>query len=222
MCVRSPSKELHTAAFVGMSKPVLIIGAGFAGLSLARTLLAQRIPFRIFDSSPQLRKHSYGVTLLSWAYNPLASMLNLGSETDLRRSTATDCAVGGLGVITSARNKEQPDSYRCNRSKLSTLLAQGLDVEFNSKLESIHSSSTGVLVRFEGGETAEGILAVGADGVHSAGQYAPSVWIGILQSTTRSLIAVPVTCSAWKRVARNNSCSYSSPGHQWQFQPGNM
>lgn len=171
--------------FVGMSQPVLVIGAGFAGLSLARTLLAQRIPVRIFDSSPQLRRHSYGVTLLSWAYKPLASMLNLGSETDLRRSTATDCAVGGLGVINLSgaeppfthsifQREEQPDSYRCSRSKLSTLLAQGVDVEFDSKLESIHSSSTGVLVRFEGGKTAEGILAVGADGVHSAGQFVPS------------------------------------------------
>ena len=160
-----------------MSQPVLVMGAGFAGLSLARTLLAQGIPVRIFDSSPQLRKHSYGVTLLSWAYKPLASMLNLGTETDLRRSTATDCAVGGLGAINlsgallASRKEEQPDSYRCSRSKLSTLLAQGVDVEFNSKLESIHSSSTGVSVRFEGGKTAEGILAVGADGVHSAGQF---------------------------------------------------
>ena len=158
-----------------MSQPVLVIGAGFAGLSLARTLLAQRIPVRIFDSSPQLRKHNYGVTLLSWVYKPLASMLNLGSETDLRRSTATDCAVGGLGAInlsgalSASQREEQPDSYRCSRSKLSTLLAKGVPVEFNSKLESIQSSSTGVLVHFEGGKTAEGILAVGADGVHSAG-----------------------------------------------------
>ena len=165
---------MRLAAFVGMSQPVLVIGAGFAGLTLARTLLAQRIPVRIFDSRPQLRKHSYGVTLLSWAYKPLASMLNLGSETNLRRSTATDCAVGGLGVINLSRKEEQPDSYRCSRSKLSTLLAQGVDVEFNSKLESIQSSSTGVVVRFESGKTAEGILAVGADGVHSAGQYVPS------------------------------------------------
>ena len=162
-----------------MSQPVLVIGAGFAGLSLARTLLAQSVPVRIFDSSSQLRRHSYGVTLLSWAYEPLASLLNLGSGVDLRRTTATDSAVGGLGVISlsgssllsDSTRKEQQDSYRCNRSKLTDLLVQDVPVEFNSKLESIHSSSTGVLVRFEGGKTAEGILAVGADGVNSAGQF---------------------------------------------------
>lgn len=162
-----------------MSQPVLVIGAGFAGLSLARTLLAQRIPVRIFDSTPQLRKHSYGVTLQSWAYQPLASLLNFSNEIDLRQSTATDSAVGGLGSInlsgtsplSASPTKEQPECYRCSRSKLTSLLAQGVDIEFNSKLTSIHSSSTGVQVCFEGGKTAEGVLAVGADGVHSAGQF---------------------------------------------------
>lgn len=171
--------QVHAAALIGMSQPVLVIGAGFAGLSLARTLLAQRIPVRIFDSTPQLRKHSYGITLQSWAYKPLASILNLSSETDLRQRTATDSAVGGLGLInlsgtsplSASLTAGQPECYRCSRSKLSSLLAQGVDIEFNSKLESIHSSSTGVHVCFEGGKTAEGILAVGADGVHSAGQF---------------------------------------------------
>lgn len=161
-----------------MSQPVLVIGAGFAGLSLARTLLSQSIPVRVFDSSPQLRTHSYGITLLSWAYEPLASLLDLGSVNDLKRTTATDSAVGGLGALSlpasfltaASTREEQHDSYRCSRSKLSKLLAQGVNVEFDCKLESIHSSSTGVLVRFKGGQTAEGILAVGADGVHSAGQ----------------------------------------------------
>lgn len=172
--------QVHAAALTGMSHPVLVIGAGFAGLSLARTLLAQRIPVRIFDSSPHLRNHSYGVTLQSWAYKPLASILSLSTETDLRQSTATDSAVGGLGLMNlsgtpplsaSPTQGEQPKCYRCSRSKLSSLLAEGVDIEFNSKLESIHSSSTGVRVCFEGGKTAEGILAVGADGVHSAGQF---------------------------------------------------
>lgn len=168
-----------------MSQPVLVIGAGFAGLSLARTLLAQRIPVRIFDSSPQLRKHSYGVTLQSWAYEPLANILNLSSEADLRQSTATDSAVGGLGFInlsgttplSASPTKEQAEWYRCSRSKLSAFLAQGVDIQFNSKLESIQSSSTGVRVCFEGGKTAEGVLAVGADGVHSAGQFVSLVVI---------------------------------------------
>ncbi|KAL3162317.1 hypothetical protein ABBQ32_010003 [Trebouxia sp. C0010 RCD-2024] len=173
-----------------MSQPVLVIGAGFAGLSLARTLLSQSIPVRVFDSSPQLRTHSYGITLLSWAYEPLASLLDLGSVNDLKRTTATDSAVGGLGALSlpasfltaASTREEQHDSYRCSRSKLSKLLAQGVNVEFDCKLESIHSSSTGVLVRFKGGQTAEGILAVGADGVHSA------VREGTLPGITPSII----------------------------------
>ena len=167
-----------------MSQPVLVIGAGFAGLSLARTLVSQSIPVRVFDSSPQLRAHSYGITLLSWAYEPLASLLDLSSVKDLKRATATDSAVGGLGVLSlpassltsGSTREEQQDSYRCSRSKLSELLAQGVDIEFDRKLESIHSGSRGVLVRFKGGETAEGSLAVGADGVHSAGKSVVCCW----------------------------------------------
>lgn len=219
-----------------MSQPVLIIGAGFAGLSLARTLLSQNIPVRVFDSSPHLRKHSYGITLLSWAYEPLASSLSSSSVIDLKRSTATDSAVGGLGVLnlptssllSISTTEEQQDSYRCSRSKLTELMAQGVDVEFNCKLESIHSSSRGVFVRFKGGETAEGILAVGADGVHSAGQSA--VCYFALQHQYRiawlmgfnhwCLNAFILTCSTQKHITRNYSCSHSSPDCQWQPQPG--
>ena len=162
-----------------MSKPVLVIGAGLAGLSLARTLLAQSVPVRIFDSLPQLRRHSYGVTLLPWACEPVVSRLNIGGETGLRRATSTDSKIGGLGLINSVGASRRPASgipdgkrrpYRCSRSRLSEILSQGMDVEFNRKLKSINSSSAGVTVHFEGGETAEGILAVGADGVHSSGQ----------------------------------------------------
>ena len=173
------SLKLWRIACVKMAKPILVIGAGVAGLSLARTLLAHSVPVRIFDKLPQLRKHSYGITLLPWAYEPLIRALQLGTAAELKRATATDAAVGGLGNINplgayarSASDSVSSDaqSYRCGQSKLSEYLAKGVEVEYSSKLESISCTDTGVLVQFEDNKTAEGSLVVGADGVHSAGQ----------------------------------------------------
>ena len=167
-----------------MTQPVLIIGAGLSGLSLARTLLARNVPIRVFEASPQARKHSYGITLLDWAYEPLASGLKLGSVKAFKAATATDSPVGGSGVIKpdyhyrhaydgrpllSPQGIAQSLSFRCNRSRLGKLLMQGVHVEFGYKLEKVETTSTGVLLHFAGGKTAKGCLAVGADGVHSAG-----------------------------------------------------
>ena len=169
-----------------MSHPILILGAGLAGLSLARTLTTHRIPFRIFEASPQIRKQSYGITLLSWVYEPLVNKLQLAeSEAELKKRTATDSPVGGCGVINNyvtdahtgatlrpSHGNEMggPRSYRCSRSKIGHLLMQGLNIEFGNKLVRVETTSSGVFVHFEDGRTAQGSLVVGADGVHSVGK----------------------------------------------------
>ncbi|KAA6424607.1 MAG: FAD binding domain-containing, partial [Trebouxia sp. A1-2] len=165
-----------------MAQPVLIVGAGLAGLSLARTLSSYRVPVRIFEASPEIRKYSYGITLLSWAYQPLVSTLRLGSVEELKAATATDAQVGGSGLISAQvkdaytgatllsdppREPTAPQSYRCSRSKLGQLLAQGLDIEFGCKLDRVEQKASGVQLHFEGGKTAEGCLIVAADGIHS-------------------------------------------------------
>ena len=168
-----------------MAQPVLIVGAGLAGLSLARTLSSHRVPVRIFEASPEIRKYSYGITLLSWAYQPLASTLKLGSVEELKAATATDAQVGGSGLISAQvkdaytgatllsdppREPKAPQSYRCSRSKLGQLLAQGLDIEFGCKLDRVEQKASGMQLHFEGGKTAEGSLIVAADGIHSVGE----------------------------------------------------
>ena len=223
---------LFLLAIAGMSKPVLVIGAGLAGLCLARSLLGKSVPVRIFDSLPQLRRHSYGVTLLPWAYEPVVRTLKLGDGIGLRRATATDFKVGGLGHINpsgasghlaSGKREEDRQSYRCSRSKLSEVLSQGVDVEFNRKLKSIQSSSTGVTVHFEDGETAEGILAVGADGVHSAGQSIRSLSFEPLQHlyiySHLHSASVVLFCSASVHPTRSKTFNHPSLGHQWQRKP---
>ena len=166
-----------------MTQPVLVVGAGLAGLSLARTLLTRQIPFRVLEASPQLPKYSYGVTLLPWAYEPLVSKLSLASASELRRATATDSPIGGAGGISAvytdiytghavpseSATAQSRLPYRCSRTRLTDLLAHDLNIEFHKKLKHIDSGSKGVCLHFEDGSAVEGSLAVGADGVHSAG-----------------------------------------------------
>ena len=163
-----------------MTKPVLIVGAGLASLALARTLLKRNVPFRVLEASPELRKYSYGLTLLPWAYKPLASVLKCGTATELTKITATDSAIGGVGTVCTdfkdaytgaslLTAQQSRDAYRCSRNKLTQLLVQGVSIQYGSKVEQVENTSNGVLVHFEDGKTLEGSLAVGADGVHSTG-----------------------------------------------------
>lgn len=169
-----------------MAQPVLVVGAGLAGLSLARTLSAYKVPVRIFEASPEVRKYSYGITLFSCALEPLISRLKLGSLLEFQAATATDSQVGGLGVVSfqvkdvftgATLHSHQLDqhtnlqSYRCSRSKLAELLAYGLDIELGCKLHKIEQKDSGVQLHFENGKTAEGSLIVAADGIHSVGKF---------------------------------------------------
>jgi 2-polyprenyl-6-methoxyphenol hydroxylase-like FAD-dependent oxidoreductase len=167
--------------------PVLIIGAGIAGLALARVLQGKGISVDVYESSPRDASQGYGITLRSWAYGPLIEQLHVPFE-DFCSAVATDGAVGGRGDINPTLHDAltgQPlvqaapaktgspggGLFRANRNRLRTFLLQGVNCHFEHSLASLDAAGEGNLVtaRFSNGVVATGCVLIGADGVFSKG-----------------------------------------------------
>jgi 2-polyprenyl-6-methoxyphenol hydroxylase-like FAD-dependent oxidoreductase len=148
---------------------VLIVGAGPAGLVLGRCLHHRGIPAIIYEKAkPSPHRNSYGITLYAQFYRPLLKVLDL-DETTFRKRVAVDAQIGGMGKVT-ANVSDEEGGFRANRSRFEGLLAEGLDVRWESEVESIDlgSSSEGeVTVALKGGEKQTPTVVVGADGPHS-------------------------------------------------------
>ena len=174
-----------------MQRPILIIGAGLSGLTTARLLTNQGIPVIVFEQSPLDRSQGYGITLRDWAYSPLLEDLgNLTSVRDFQQAVATDRGVNGTGwVDLTFRNNGNGDIlfnpdppkpgqmntiFRANRSFLRNWLAEGVDVRYGHKLESLQGEPGHIKAIFENGVLQEGSMLVAADGVHSTGKYPAS------------------------------------------------
>ena len=170
--------------------PVLIVGAGLAGLSLAAVLHKNDIPYLVFEVSPRTRSQGHGVTLYPWAYLPLSKALHIAPE-ELRSAVATDSAVGGLGAVDLAVldvyiggvlqreiGTSTPDAseiagpFRANKRAMRDFFLERIDtskVFWEWKLRSSRIHGKRVTAEFENGENIEGRLLVAADGLHSVG-----------------------------------------------------
>ena len=170
--------------------PVLIVGAGLAGLSLAAILHTNDIPYLVFESSPRTRSQSHGITLYPWAYLPLSKALSIPPE-ELRSAVATDLALGGLGavdltvrnvytggILQHMRGTSTPEAFkivgpfRANKRSMRDFFLKKIDtskVLWEWKLRSSRISGRSVIAEFENGEIFEGRLLVAADGLQSVG-----------------------------------------------------
>ncbi len=138
--------------------PVLIIGAGLAGLALASVLEANNVPYLLFESaSRDSPSQGYGITMRSWAYEPLLDLLpkqpldGMGSNqySYFQKAVASDAAIGGLGAIdtklrdaytgqilldlsppsstSDSEMKSGPPHFRANRGRIRSWFLSRLD-----------------------------------------------------------------------------------------------
>ncbi len=170
--------------------PILIVGAGLAGLSLAAILQKNNIPYFVFESSPRMRTQGHGLTLHPWAYLPLSQALDIDPG-QLGSAVATDSAIGGRGVIDpqvhdvySGRVMESgsetlasdtfnhAQSFRARKSAIGEFLLKRIDPSkmfWEWKLKTCDIRDGCVIAGFDNGESMTGRLLVAADGLHSAG-----------------------------------------------------
>ena len=170
--------------------PILIVGAGLSGLSLAAILQKSDVPYMVFDSSTRQRTQRHGITLHPWAYSPLLSALDVKLE-ELRSAVAVDSAIGGSGRVDTAMRdvytgkildseikalqsqaSHHAKPLRAKKSLMRDFLLDKLDTSklyWDWKLKSIRHGDESVVAEFDNGKTMVGRFLVAADGLHSVG-----------------------------------------------------
>ncbi|MCJ1251677.1 hypothetical protein MMC30_008912 [Trapelia coarctata] len=159
-------------------RPVVIIGAGISGLTLAQSLRKTGIPYQIFerDSSLSARSAGWGLTI-HWALSVFRELLPDDIWTRLPETYVNRGAVerGENGSFTffDLSNGEAkwkvPAAVRIrvSRDRLRRLSTTDVDVHWSKRLKDIEHSADSVTARFDDGTSCTGSVLVGCDGSHS-------------------------------------------------------
>ncbi|OOQ87682.1 FAD binding domain containing protein [Penicillium brasilianum] len=149
--------------------PIIIIGAGLVGLTLAQALKKDGFEFEIYDRDNTLeeRPAGWGITM-HWALPALESCLPADVFSRLL-SIQVDPAEGGKDLETGQDKYRFPSSthYRLNRKAFRQLLSTGLDINWGMRFTGFNPTEDGVLVKFDDGSTREGSMLLAVDGKNS-------------------------------------------------------
>lgn len=160
--------------------PILVIGAGLAGLSLGQSLKQSNIPFQIFerDQAASFRAQGYRIRIDQQGGNALKRLLP-PSLFALFEETSAKVISGGhrFDPITLAEISGQGSmppqcgqAWNADRTVLRNLLMTGLEehIVFYKALHRYAFTDDGrVTAYFEDGSNVTGSILIGADGVHS-------------------------------------------------------
>lgn len=160
-------------------KPVLIIGAGVVGLTLAHGLKKANIPFEIYerDENIDARGQGWAITL-HWVLQYLREVVDeetFAGLDDVQVDPETGRNDTGNFIFINLKTKE-PKFYipptarrRVNREKLRRLLLKNVaeNVHWDKQLTDVQVSDNGVKATFADGSTAEGKMLIGAEGSNS-------------------------------------------------------
>lgn len=158
----------------GRSLRVLVVGAGAAGISVARGLLRDGHEVTVFERRPDV--HAAGGAVTIWS-NGEAVLQQLGVEmggagqllSAVRVVTATGRPLVTLDMTSMADRLGAPIRMVPRRVLLERLL-EGFPIDrirCNARAVALASTHNSVRVEFDDGSCAEGDVLVGADGLHS-------------------------------------------------------
>jgi 2-polyprenyl-6-methoxyphenol hydroxylase-like FAD-dependent oxidoreductase len=166
-------------------EPIIIVGGGITGLTLALSLHAAKIPFRIFEAAPEFKPLGVGINLLPHGMRELTA-LGLLPALEARGSATSEMSYYnryGQYIFTEPRGRfagYQWPQISIHRGHLHEVLADavrervGADaIRMNHKCAGVEQDDAGVTVRFvdavSGKEqtSARGCAAIACDGIHS-------------------------------------------------------
>ncbi|KAG7702371.1 hypothetical protein KL930_005250 [Ogataea haglerorum] len=158
--------------------PILISGAGIAGLLTAQALKRLEIPFIIFDrdESVSSRGQGWGITL-HWALNDFLSLLpeNIQHKVfkcqvleDFHLNDSGNFVYINAGTANSLVHIPPSKRLRVRREQIRKTLLEGIDVNWSCKTMEVRATDAEVTVLCENGRTFTGKLLIGAEGSNSA------------------------------------------------------
>ncbi len=153
---------------------ILVVGAGVAGISIARGLLRDGHDVSVFERRPDMRPGGGAVTIWS---NGSTVLDQLGVDMEgagqvlstVRIATSTGRRLVNIDVSTIVHRLGGAVRMVPRRVLLDRLL-DGFPadrIRCNSRVAGAVSTRDGVRIEFEDGSSVEGDLLIGADGLHS-------------------------------------------------------
>src|SRR6266487_2039593 len=160
-----------------LDHPVLIIGAGVVGLTLAQSLKKDGIPYQIFerDTHADSRAHGWGITI-HWALDALKTCLpphvmsRLGTAQVDPEQGRKDTGRFLLLDLSNAKPRyviPPAPRLRLNRRLFRDVLLENIDIQWGKSIESFRDVEDGIEVTFRDGTIVKGSMLVGADGASS-------------------------------------------------------
>ena len=208
-----------------MAAPVLIVGGGIGGLTLALSLHQAGIACRVFEAAPEIQPLGVGINLLP---HGMREFTELGLQEKLARAAVETQELRfynryGQFIFSEPRGRyagyEWPQ-LSIHRADLHEVLLNavrerlGTDaVSLNMKCLEIVEGQGKVSAKFQDGSFAEGCCAVGCDGIHSAvrrqlfpGEGPPAYQgINMWRGTTRTkpfLTGASMAVAGWLEIGK--------------------
>ncbi|CAK7268754.1 hypothetical protein SEPCBS119000_003224 [Sporothrix epigloea] len=162
----------------GTSPKVAIVGAGLTGLLAAHGLKKNGFDVVIYDGEAHIDARPRDWTIvLHWALPVMLAMLPDNVAAKLPRAICNpdlefDANAESLPVFNGVTGdlmfaSPMPGSRRITRQRMRAVLAEGLDIQWGKRLQSIAGDEAGLTLAFEDGTSAAADFVVGADGANS-------------------------------------------------------
>jgi 5-methylphenazine-1-carboxylate 1-monooxygenase len=157
-----------------MTDEVLIVGAGIGGLTLALELKQRRIPYRIFESAPEIKPVGVGINLLPHAMEVLGGLGLTSAIEKLAIETAEAAFFNRFGQLIykealGRRAGHRWPQFSIHRADLQAVLLERVKdkVQLGWHCLGFEQDDRKVRLRFRDRDSVEGKFVVGCDGIHS-------------------------------------------------------